>query len=125
MLKIYLVAASAAALLVSMAGISTLASGKSAPKATGGVGYTAYGLQRYAEFNAIETTTNCSTSWDVTGNWKLDYAVNGGGYDSNLYDLSLTQTGSNLVGLGQYPSPGPYAYAWTAAGTISGKILLL
>lgn len=60
-------------------------------------------------------------NWDVTGSWKLDFSLDGVNYDPNLYDLTLTQTGSDLAGLGQYPSPGPYAYVWTAVGSISGS----
>lgn len=124
-IKKILVGVSAGALLLASTAMPALAAGKAAPKATGGVGYTANGLQRYAEFNAIETTNTCSAAWDVTGTWKLDFALTGGSYDPSLYDLTLAQTGSTLTGLGQYPSPGPYAYAWTAAGTISGNSITL
>jgi hypothetical protein len=65
--------------------------------------------------------------WNVTGSWKINFSVNPNPsvFDPNLYDLSLTQTGHNLTGTGQYPSPGPYQYAWNAAGTVSGSTVSL
>ena len=66
-------------------------------------------------------------TWDASGSYKLDFSVdpNSSSYDSSLYDLSLTQNGQSLTGTGQYPSPGPYAYAWTATGTITGNTISL
>ena len=63
--------------------------------------------------------------WDLSGAWKINFAVDGGGYDTNLYDLTLTQSSGSLTGLGQYPSPGPYAYAWTVIGSITGNTFTL
>ncbi len=96
-----------------------------APKATGSIGWINSGAQAYDEFNAQMTSTTCTTKWDVTGVWKLNYALTDGGYDSNLYDVTLSQAGSTLSGIGQYPSPGPYAYAWTVNGSISGNTVNL
>lgn len=141
MIKKYLVAASAAALLVSMAGISTLASGKSAPKATGGVGYTAYGLQRHAEFNAIETTTVCSISdWNLNGTWALGFksalypsgnpyahslTITGntasGSSTGNTYNATVSVTGNSVTVVATYLSgSAAFPYSYTATGTISG-----
>lgn len=64
-------------------------------------------------------------SWDISGSWKIDFAVDGGPYDSNLYDLTLSQAGGALTGIGRYPSPGPYAYGWNVAGSISGDTFTL
>lgn len=97
--------------------------GRANPKATGGVGYEAYSLQRYADFNAQQTNTACAVN--VSGNWKVDFALSDSTHNPSLYDLSLTQTEASLTGTGQYPSPGPYQYARDATGAISGNTVNL
>ncbi len=128
MIKKYAIAVSAAVLVFSgavLAGLPSFAAGKAAPKATGGVGYTAYGVQRSAEFSAIESTTNCSSSWDVTGTYVLDFKLNG---DPTIYshDAFLTQTGTSVSGNGGYPVGGPYAYSWhITSGSVTGNTVSL
>ena len=63
--------------------------------------------------------------WNLTGNWKLDYSLDGVNYDTNLYDVTLSQTAGTLTGTGQYPDPGPYSYAWDVAGSINGNTFTL
>lgn len=93
-----------------------LAAGKAAPKATGGVGYDAYGLQRHAEFNAIETSNTCSYA-DVTGTYVFTFDYLGVPYP---HDAFLTQTGTSVTGNGGYPVGGSYAYSWhVTSGTVS------
>jgi hypothetical protein len=75
-------------------------------------------------FSAVKASA-VAQNWNLAGNWKIDFAVDGSGYDANLYDLTLTQSGDVLSGLGQYPSPSPYAYAWTVTGAISGDSFTL
>ncbi len=60
-------------------------------------------------------------SWDVSGNWLFNFALTGGSFDTNLYDVSFNQTGEAITGLGQYPNPGPYAYAWDLTGSVIGN----
>jgi hypothetical protein len=63
--------------------------------------------------------------WYLTGNWTIDFALDGGGNNPYLYNLTLVQNGTTLTGLGQYPDPGPYQYAWNAVGTITDNTFSL
>ncbi len=95
------------------------------PKATGSVGYTALGLQRYITFDAHQKTTNCVTHWDVTGNYDIGFVLDN---DSTVYthDATFTQTGSSLTGSGGYPAGGPHTYAWdVTAGNVTGNTITL
>lgn len=95
------------------------AAGKAAPKATGSVGYTA-GYQRYAEFNAIATSTDCSYAWDVRGTYLLTLTY-GGVYTHDLVITVSNQEDGSFSGSGGYPSSGPpYSINETIAGTVSG-----
>ncbi len=52
---------------------------------------------------------------DLTGSYTVMYAVNGGGPNPSLYDMTLTKSG----GSGDYPSPGPsYAYEWNVSNIV-------
>ncbi|MDP1815187.1 MAG: hypothetical protein Q8K92_12125 [Leadbetterella sp.] len=52
---------------------------------------------------------------DLTGSYKVMYAVNGGGPNPELYDMTLTGSG----GHGGYPSPGPsYGYEWDVSNIV-------
>ena len=54
------------------------------------------------------------TGWDLTGSYLVMYAVDGGGQNPALYDMTLT----GLGGHGGYPSPGPYGYEWTVSNVV-------
>lgn len=113
--KIFVGSLAAGALLVSTV-IPAFAVGKAAPKTTGGVGYTAGGLQRYAEFNAIETSDTCS-AFDLTGSYV--FSLYGGTY---THDINITQTGSSLVVTGGYPAGAlTYTYNETGTGSVTGN----
>ena len=123
--KRLLLTLSASAVLATGLAFPAFAASKAAPKATGGVGYTAYGVQRYAEFDAHQTSQTCTIAWNVTGNYKVDFVWNGV-HNPYPYDLTLLQTGSSVSGEGQYPSPGPnYQYAWSVSGTVSDNSIAL
>ncbi len=110
-------------LALSTMALPAFAAGKSAPKATGDIGYSAYGLQRYASFNAITTSTACTQGWDVTGSWLLDFNLTG---DATIYthDAALAQAGNVVTGSGGFPAGGPYIYAWNVTvGSLSGNAI--
>lgn len=109
------------ALLLSSTVMPAVAAGKSAPKATGGVGYTAYSTtQRNAEFNAISTSA-CSTA-NITGSYTITFDYLGSLYP---HHATLTQTGTSVTGSGGYPVGGPDAYSWNATGTVTGNTVNL
>ena len=83
-----------------------------AEKTTGSVGYDAYGLYRYAEFNAHELSENCSVSdWNFDGNWVLGF--NSTKWPSgNPYQHDMTVSGSTAIG--GAPAGGPYVHTWNA-----------
>lgn len=67
---------------------------KASPKTTGGVGYTAAGLQRYAQFEAIATSDKCANA-DVNGKYIINVTYLGINYPE---DLTLSQTGTGITG---------------------------
>lgn len=140
-IKKFLVGVSAGALLLASTAMPALAAGKAAPKTTGGVGYTAYGLQRNAEFNAIETTTNCLISdWNLDGNWALGFnstlypsgnpyahsvtitgATATGSSTGNTYTATVSVVGNSVTIVATYlVGSAAFPYSYTANGTISG-----
>lgn len=111
--KKYLVALTSVALA-----FSTLTSPALAvvnPGASGSVGYSAYGLQRWAQFDVSQGNTACA-KWNVQGTWTVDLLYGGG---HNVHDMTLSQTGGNVTGSGGYPAGGPYTYSWNLTGTTS------
>ncbi len=97
------------------------AAGKSSPKATGSVDYSAYNLERHAEFNAIATSNVSTYKWDVSGNWGLMYTYNGTD-NPYLYNVSISQASDGtLSGTGEYPMGLPTQYAWTLEGEVDGE----
>ncbi|MCL5435122.1 MAG: hypothetical protein M1405_01915, partial [Patescibacteria group bacterium] len=115
MFKKFLVGSAAGVLILGAVAVSAFAAGKSMPKTTGEVGYTAYGLQRYAEFNAIATSDTCSVN--LAGSYL--FSLYGGTY---VHDITLTQTGSDLTVIGGYPAgASPYIYNETGTGTVTGN----
>lgn len=119
--KVLVVSGMIAAMLTSA--VPAFAAGKAAPKATGGIGYTAYTTtQRHAEFNAIETATTCSNVWDITGTFVFAFKLDPDTVTTYSHDAFLTQTGSAVTGNGGYPVGGPYAYSWhVTSGTVTGN----
>lgn len=97
-----------------------------APKTTGGIGYTAYSVQRHLDFSAIQSTTStCSTLWNITGVTSVSFLLNG---DPTVYThaVTLTQNGQSVLGSGGYPVGGPYTYTWhVTSGTLVGNALNL
>lgn len=121
--KKYVISGLTAVVIAGSLSIPALAAGKAAPKATGGVGYTANGLQRSAEFNAHQASTVCASAWNVTGNYNIGFKLSG---DPTVYthDASLTQTGNDLSGSGGYPAGGPHVYEWSiTSGNVSNTSL--
>lgn len=95
------------------------------PKATGGIMFEAYSLQRYVNFDAQQTSNVCSMPWDVTGAYTVAFNLTN---DPTLYvhDMNLSQSGSNVTGTGGYPAGGPYSYSWhVTSGTVTGNTLSL
>jgi len=85
--------------------------GKPAEKATGGVGYVALGLQRYAEFNAFELPATSSLDWNIGGTWVFDFDLFGAG--SYPHDAMLYQTGTVITGHGGHVAGTvPYIFEW-------------
>src|SRR5512137_1002701 len=82
--------------IILLAGVAvpSFAAGKAAPKATGGVGYSAYGLDRRVEFNAIQTPGECTT-WNVTGANTIEIPWAGTIY---TYSVNFSLTGTTLTG---------------------------
>lgn len=107
------------ALAVCLVTLPASAAGKSAPKTTGSVGYTAYGLQRYAQFDA-QQTDSCTSSVSMTGSYVFTLSYGGGNYP---HDINLIQSGTNLTGTGGYPAGDPNAYSIheTITGTVTGN----
>lgn len=81
-------------------------------KATGEVGYTAFRLQRWAEFNAHEGKDGCY--WNLEGVWSYTAHL---GSSSYSHDMTIEQSNGTLTGTGGYPSPGPYSIVWEMLGT--------
>src|SRR3990167_3103396 len=102
------------------------AEGKAAPKATGGVGYDAYGLQRHAEFNAIETSNTCSYA-DITGTYVIAFKLDPDTVTTFPHDAFLTQTGSSVGGNGGYLAGAlTYSFEWLIdTGTVTGNTINL
>jgi hypothetical protein len=113
------------------------AAGKSAPKATGGYGYTIYGVARHAEFNAIQTAT-CTKGFDVNGantilvpwvgtyTYTVNFILTGTTLTGTLNDsyyptgdqpLSGNVTGNAITFTYDYPSGSPQGTR-TYTGTI-------
>jgi hypothetical protein len=68
--------------------------------------YTVYLSNPYTPYKA--------TGWDLTADYQVMYAVDGGGPNPALYDMSLSLD----AGHGGYPSPGPYAYTWDVSDIV-------
>lgn len=68
--------------------------------------YTVYLSKGYTKY--------VDTGWDLTGSYKVMYAVDCGGPNPSLYDMELTGSG----GHGGYPSPGPYTYEWNVSDVV-------
>lgn len=108
------------------------AAGKAAPAATGSVGYSAYGLQRYADFDAH--VTGACTPANLSGAYVFTLSYGGGTY-VHTYDItptsattftgtgsvnSETLTGSVTDGTFSFTSTYSNAYAYTVNGTVGG-----
>ncbi len=94
-----------------------------APKATGGIGWSNSGAQAYDDFNAIATSTSCTSKWDVSGNYNLAFNLHN---DATMYThaASLTQTGGSVSGSGYFPIVGPHQYEWTiTSGSVTGNTI--
>lgn len=80
---------------VSLFSNPAFAAGKSAPKTTGDIGYTANDLQRYAKFEAIQTSKDCNSNWAVKDSNTIQIP-----WDNNTlsYDITLNQNGNLLTG---------------------------
>lgn len=94
---------------------------------TGKVGYTAYSpMPRKAQFSAVSTNKECSSKWNITNSYVLNFMLDGDVVNTYSHDTSLTQTGSVLSGTGGYIAGGPYTYTWhVTSGTISGDNVTL
>jgi len=91
--------------------------GKPVEKATGGVGYDAFGLQRYAEFNAFELSSDSSVDWNLNGNWVLDFnSTNWPGGNPYRHDMVV----SNGTATGGWPTGGSYTNNWNAIVSLIG-----
>lgn len=103
-----------------------LGAGKAPPKATGGVGYDAYGLERHAEFNAIATSNTCSYV-DVTDTYVIAFKLDPDTVTTYPHDAFLTQTGTSVSGHGGYLAGAPpYSYEWLIdSGTVTGNAISL
>lgn len=89
------------------------APGNAAPKATGGVGYTAGSLDRRIEFNAFQLSECSSSGWSIVGSWSFTALY---GVISYAHDVNISsQAGGILVGTGGYPAGGSYTSPWTLA----------
>jgi hypothetical protein len=87
-------------------------------KATGGVGYIAFGLQRYAEFNAFELLSTSSVDWNLDGNWVLD--LNSTNWPSgNPYRHDMVISGGTASG--GWPTGGSYINSWNATVSLIGN----
>lgn len=93
-------------------------------KVNGAIVYTAYGLERYAKFDAKQTSS-CVTSWNVTGSYVITFLLTG---DPTPYahDATFSQAGSTVSGSGGYPAGSPYTYTWNVtSGTVTGSTVSL
>ena len=87
-----------------------------APKTTGDVGYSAFGLQRHFTFNAIQSSKDtCGTFWNVEGVKQFSFRLTGDTTDYT-HRVSLTQNGQNLTGSGGFPLTGAETYHWNVTG---------
>lgn len=97
-----------------------MAAGKSAPKTTGDVGYNAGGLERNAEFNTQQLSTAYDV-WNVNGTYTIAFEYMGTDY---VHDATISnQSGNNYDVAGGYPSGGPFTYAWSGTGVVSGNTI--
>lgn len=95
--------------------------GGPAEKATGEVGYEAFGLQRWAEFNAHEAVDDCTGGWNLVGDWVIDFE-----FPSHyVHDMFVeSQSEGSFTGLGGYPSGSElYSHPWTVTGAVSGNVV--
>lgn len=104
-------------------------------KATGSVGYDAYGTYRWLDFNAHEGSDECSAYWNLDGNWGIDFVLGASTYPhtwivsgdtidgastGNTYDATITLDGDNITVVAVYRLGSvAYPYTYTAVGTIS------
>lgn len=101
------------------------AAGKSAPKATGGYDYNVAGVNRHADFNAIQSGVDCTSSWSVTGSNTI---VLTGTYIGLVYIADFSMNGTNLTGTvtDPYYSSTPMALTGTVlSDTISFSYIYL
>ena len=101
----------------------------SAPKTTGDIGYSIYGVQRSLDFNAIQTaSTSCGSFWNLSSVHQFAFVLTG---DSTVYahHVTLTQSGMNgstVGGSGGYPLTGGDVYHWNiTSGSVAGNSLNL
>lgn len=75
---------------------------------------------------SIVNNADAVEPWDVTGNYKVSFQLNGDP-TSYVHDASFTQTGSSVAaGSGGYPAGGPYTYHWNVtSGTVSANAISL
>lgn len=84
-----------------------------AEKATGEVGYDAYGLFRWIEFNAHEQSTTCQAAWNLVGDYVVSVYYNGSLYAHDMVITEQDEDG-NLTGTGGWRAGGPpYSITWS------------
>ncbi len=89
--------------------------------AHGNVDYTAYNLQRHAQFE-VEPNSNKCLAWNVNGSYTFNFMLTG---DPTVYTHDATISNENAAGnyniSGGYPAGGPYQFAWAGTGHLSGN----
>jgi hypothetical protein len=125
MKRLVFVLAIVAALIMSAVAVSA-----PAPKTTGGIGYSIYGVQRSLDFNAIQTTsTSCGSFWNLASASQFTFFLTGDLVNGYTHHVSLSQSGMNgstVGGSGGYPLTGGDVYHWNVtSGSLVGNTLSL
>jgi len=80
-------------------------------KATGEVGYNAYGLFRWIEFNAHEQSEKCQATWNLAGDWVISVDYNGTKYNHDMTITDQEKDGA-LTGEGGWRAGELYNVTW-------------